>query len=270
MQKVQWKTTEKVSYLSLESWEEQGLSVAFSARYGGVSPEPYESLNLGLHVGDEQEKVLHNRKQLLGALDLELEHVVCCEQVHGNKVVSVDERHEGQGAFSYSTALKGIDGLVTQSPGLVLMSYYADCIPLFFFDPVKRVIGLAHAGWKGTMLKIGLNTVTLMQAQYGSKAEDIQVFIGPGIGECCFEIQADLKKKVDTAFPRFHDIIKKSDDRYFWDLKNTNSQMLREAGIKEKHIICSQICTCCDPHFYSYRRECGQTGRMAAVLALRC
>lgn len=266
---AEWKRKDDLLYISIPAWEEKGVCAAFSSRQGGKSAVPYDSLNLGLHVGDQHETVLSNRQRFLHALELELDDVVCCQQVHGSQVAVVGDHHRGLGAYTLSTALADYDAMITKSPGLVLMSFYADCIPIFFFDPIKQVIGLAHAGWKGTMAHIAAETVRSMKREFQVDPADIQVFIGPGIDQCCFEIKDDLKAKVQREFTAVHDIIIKDERGYFWDLKATNRKTLLSEGILPQHILSSKLCTRCEPRFYSYRRDLGNTGRMGAVLALR-
>lgn len=266
---AEWQKKDDLLYLNIPVWEEEGVCAAFSSRQGGKSAVPYDSLNLGLHVGDQAETVISNRQRFLHALQLDLDNVVCCQQVHGNQVAVVGDRHRGLGAYTLSTALADYDAMITKSPGLVLMSFYADCIPMFFFDPRQRVIGLAHAGWKGTMSRIAAAMVLSLKSEFGTDPADIQVFIGPGIDKCCFQIKEDLKAKVQREFTAVHDIIKKDERGYFWDLKATNRKILLDEGILPRHISSSKLCTGCEARFFSYRREGGITGRMGAVLALR-
>lgn len=261
-----------VEYITIPSWLERGVDVAVSTRTGGVSEVPFKSLNLGLHVGDQPDAVLENRRRLMSVFDQDLQSMICCQQIHGNQVIRVDESFRGRGAFDYTDSIAGYDGMITNQSGLYLVTYYADCLPVLFFDPIKRAIGMAHSGWKGTMGKIVVNTIKAMQREFGSSAGDMEVFMGPAIGKCCFEIQPDLANKVKIEFNRLNNIIfiGKNDDIYTWDLQNTNRQLLIENGINPVNITICDICTASNiDRFFSYRRERGQTGRMAALLGLK-
>lgn len=270
MQKWTWKEKNGIKYITVPSWEERGVNIAFSARYGGYSSNPFATLNLGLHVKDDPELVMKNRQKLMGIFNSEIDSMVCCQQVHGNRVVKVDRQDRGYGSCSLDTCLAGSDGMVTAATGIYLTTFYADCIPIFLFDPVKKCIGLAHSGWKGTMGRIGVKAVMAMQQNFGSCPDNIEIFIGPGIGPCCFEIQPDLVAKVKRKFKEFHDIIKKAGNAYTWDLPGTIEQMLGAGGVKMENIINCRLCTVCHHDiFYSYRKEQGMTGRMGAVIGLR-
>jgi hypothetical protein len=267
-----WKYENRfeIPFITLPQWRELGINIAFSTRYGGISDDPFHSLNMGLHVGDKKENVIENRKRFLQVFDGDLYNMVCCQQVHGNQVAAVDKYHLGRGAWEYNTALKGFDAMICNTPGIFLVSFYADCLPIYFFDPVKMVIGIAHSGWKGTIGRIACHTVEKMNREYGSIPENIQVFIGPGIGQCCFEIQPELIAKVNDEFSSIDDIIKKDEKGYRWNLQNTNQQILIQAGVKAENILICDICTSCNiKMFYSYRREKGNTGRMGALIGLR-
>ncbi|MGI5920706.1 MAG: peptidoglycan editing factor PgeF [Syntrophomonadaceae bacterium] len=262
----------EIKYITIPEWLNRGVDIAFSTRRGGVSRTPFNSLNLGLHVGDQEEAVLQNRRLLLSIFGQKLSQMVCIEQVHGNKVIRIQQAHKGRGAFKYLDAIPGYDSMITNEPGIYLTSFYADCLPVCFFDPVKLVIGMAHSGWKGTMGRIVISTVEAMQREYGCLPEDMEVFMGPAIGRCCFEIQSDLAHKVMEEFNSLNDIIFRSnnDDKYRWDLRTTNRQLLTSWGINPAKILDCDICTACNTDkFFSYRREQGQTGRMGVLLALR-
>lgn len=266
----QWNRKNEVNYISIPEWEREGVKIAFTARHGGVSPFPYHSFNLAYHVGDEAESVLENRCRLTSLLETGLDEWVSGQQVHGSRIEVVDRRHAGRGARSYDSALPDCDAMVTAAPGLILAAFYADCIPVFLFDPVKRLVAVVHSGWKGTMAAIAPATIEVMTTTFGSNPEDVRAFIGPGIGSCCFRIQADLALKVESVFARFNGIIDSDEKGYTWDLKASNYLLLEEAGLKASHIIDCGLCTSCHSEtFFSYRKEQGNTGRMAAVIALQ-
>lgn len=258
------------TFLSLEHWQQAGVDMAFSTRWGGFSEAPFASCNLGLHVGDAADKVLRNRQRFLQIFQADLGQAVCCQQVHGDRVAAVGKAQLGQGAFIYEQSLLGYDAMITNEPGVFLLAFYADCLPVYLFDPVHRAIGLAHSGWKGTMDCIASKTLYAMKESYNSCSEDIYAAIGPGIGSCCFQISEDLAEKVDLCFSDFHDIIKRKETSgIYWDLADTIRQTLTRQGVHPARISSAGICTACHPeNFFSYRREQGKTGRMGALLAL--
>ncbi len=265
------QTNEKIDYITVPQWRSQGVVQAFSIRKGGVSQGIYASLNMGLHVGDLEQRVLENRIKLTESFQATLADVVCCEQVHGSAVRVVNGLDKGKGALRLDEAIPGYDAMITSNPGIYLMTFYADCVPVYYFDPVHRSIGLAHCGWKGTMGKIAQKTLEAMQTNFNSEASQVQVFIGPGIGPCCFEIKPDLAAKVYEEFSGQSGIITSSDDgRFTWDLQRTNALVLEAMGVKSNNIIICSLCTACEPDlFFSYRRDAGATGRMAALIGLK-
>ncbi|MGI6420985.1 MAG: peptidoglycan editing factor PgeF [Syntrophomonadaceae bacterium] len=269
MDKWIWQNEQEIDYITIPHWREQGVIIAFTARQGGVSSPPYQSLNMALHVGDQAELVWANRKRLAGIWDLSLEQMVCCQQIHGSQVACVNSEMAGLGAKDYGTSIPGVDALTTDQTGIILATFYADCLPIFYFDPRQRVVGIAHSGWKGTMGRIAVKAVNTMVQVYGSKVEDLEVFIGPGIGPCCFQIQADLGQKVCAAFPEF-DVIMYRNSEIFWDLSLTNRKILEQIGIEPDKILECGLCTSCNTdRFFSYRRENGKTGRMMAAIGLQ-
>jgi len=270
LQKWRWEEEQGLRYITIPHWKEQGAIALFSSRMGGCSETPYNSLNLALHVGDDAERVLKNRRRFLGLWGCDAEQLVCCEQVHGNKVIVVGPEHAGCGSLSLATAIKDCDALVTSSPGLVLATFYADCIPLYFFDPGQKIIGLAHSGWKGTMQKIACACLEVMKEKCNTRIQDVEVFIGPGIGPCCFKISKELSGQVHQALAGFDRIIYEHEDCYTWDLRRTNRLILEQNGVKPDKIYDCQLCTSCHPgDFYSYRRDQGKTGRMGAFIFVR-
>lgn len=269
MEKWIWNEQNNIKYITLPEWKDLGAIAAFSSRWSGVSDLPFQSLNLGLHVGDDYKKVINNRKEFLKIFALQLENTVCCEQVHGTDVKIIDERYKGRGAYNYSDSISDHDALITDKTGICLMTFYADCLPLYFFDPFKKVIALAHSGWKGTMGKIAQQVLFSMQQSFNCAIEDIKVFIGPGIGKCCYSIQPELAEKVEEKFLGYSDIILYENQTIKWDLKNTNRQILLTAGIKSSNLTVCDLCTACNnDDFFSYRAEQGRTGRMAAIIVL--
>lgn len=269
MSSFTWEYKSGLKYITVPRWQSQGARVGFSARSGGVSREPYNSLNLALHVGDNYDDVIENRSRYLDLFALTLENMVCCEQIHGNAVAVVGKQERGQGAINQDDVLTGFDAMVCATPGIMLATFYADCVPIYFFDPRERAVAIAHSGWKGTMGRIASETLKVMQKQFGTSPRQVEAFIGPGIGRCCFEIDEELALRVKEEFVGLDGILNCSQNRYTWDLHLTNRLILQEIGVRPDNIIDCNLCTACNPEsFFSYRRDQGKTGRMAAVIAL--
>lgn len=265
-----WEKFEEVTYITIPAWAAQGVNIAFTSRLGGHSDPPYKSLNMGLHVGDQKETVIENRRKLIRAFSSDLRQLTCCQQVHSANVILVDRKMAGLGAEDLASALPDCDAMVCHTPGLILATFYADCFPVFFFAPKQRMVAVAHSGWKGTMGRIVRATLEKMQGACGSQPEDIEVLIGPGIESCCFNIAAELADLVKQEFPSFNDIIYEEPNRITWDLKSTICQTLIESGCPAGNISFCDLCTSCHPElFYSYRRENGNTGRMGAFIGLQ-
>lgn len=267
-----WYRWEADGLTFYKSWslEQTGLVThGFSARAGGVSEPPFESLNLGLHVGDKPEAVIENRRRCLLALSLEPEGLTTVEQVHGARVAVVGPSEVGAGAFDSGLALAGADAMVTNLPGVPLGAFYADCVPVFILDPVNKAIGLAHAGWKGTAAGVVASTLKAMTETYGSSPKDCFAAIGPAIGRCCYDVGRDTADAVWKACSDLRPLVRWSDDRWKVDLQLANWLILIGSGVPESSIgLCLRCASCHQEEFFSYRRD-GPTGRMAAILALR-
>ncbi len=241
----------------------------FTTRRSGVSAPPRDTFNLALHVDDDEQAVLENRKHLATALGFDPLAITAAEQVHGKEVAVVKAEDAGCGAVRFSECILGVDALITNAVGPVLALFYADCVPVFIVDPVNRAIGLAHAGWKGTALGISAEIIQAMQREYGTDPSKCLAAIGPGIGRCCYDVSHDVAERVLTASGDQRVIAKASQTTWRLDLKLANWFILRSTGIPESSIAMSDECTSCNSmDFFSYRRD-GQTGRMAAILALR-
>lgn len=262
----------KLQFFVFNHFEATGLVVhGFTTRNGGQSRDPYASLNTAFHVGDDLEKVRANRLIACRALEISAGELVAGKQVHGDKVAIVDEKDMGKGAFAYVDALPDTDALVTGSLKTPLSSYYADCVPIFLLDPVHKVIALAHAGWKGTVLKIGKKTVDRMGQVFGTDPAKCLAGIGPSIGPCCYEVDDRVTGPLQQEFSGYLDFVENiSPDRWRLNLWEANRRTLLEAGLLPENIETASICTCCQSEvFFSYRAEKGTTGRMAALIKLK-
>ncbi|MCK4259109.1 MAG: peptidoglycan editing factor PgeF [Halanaerobiales bacterium] len=261
---VEWMVFERLS-------KESGIVHGFSTRIGGVSQAPYDGLNLAFHVGDDLEDIIINRRRFLNVLGLWLEDLTAGEQVHSDKIRIVKREERGRGTFNYETAFSGTDGFITNEPGVVLSSYYADCVPLFIYDPVNKVVGLAHAGWKGTLMRIGARTIEKMTENFGTKGKDCLVGIGPSIGSCCYEVDERVIEPLRAEFSEWKElVVDKGSGRWNLNLWETNRQVFLNAGVSSENIEMSELCTSCNTDiFFSYRREGGITGRMASIITLK-
>lgn len=240
----------------------------FSTRLGGVSEGIFASLNLGHRRGDEAEKVRKNYELFCEATKTDVNSVVMANQVHGNTVKFVSTEHVKKDLLD-PTKFEA-DGLVTNTAGITLVVFSADCVPLLFHDPVRKVIAAVHAGWRGTALAIAAEGVRAMEA-LGCRVADIRCAIGPAIGKDCFETDEDVPEALraglgawtqDYCFPA-------GNGRFRVDLKGINGAILRRAGVLEEHLAVSADCTCCRHETYwSHRFTKGQRGSQAAAIRL--
>ena len=255
------------AFLHIDKWMNiaPDLTVGFTTRYGGVSKEPFHSNNLGLHVSDNREDVLQNRERLASSLCFPLENWVSGEQVHQSKVYVVSNDDRGSGSTFVESSLKGIDGLITCEKGILCTAFFADCVPLFFFDPKIRYIGIAHAGWKGTVGRIA-EEMTKKFVEVGANAEDILVAIGPCISNENYEVDNYVKERIPEAFQK-EVLTPLGNEHYLLDLKKLNVEILVQAGIFRSNIDVTNYCTFRDEDlFFSYRRDQGKTGRMLGFI----
>jgi YfiH family protein len=248
-----------------------GLVHAVSTRLGGVSTGHLATLNLSYSVRDDPAAVVENRQRLSAALGLALDDWVAASQVHGARVALVGEAERGCGAWQHTNALPETDALITARPGLLLTLRLADCAPIFLFDPAHHAVGLAHAGWRGTVANIAAATVQAMAAAFGSRPDELRVGIGPAIGPCCYEIGADVARQVQAALPWAADVLAEcAGGSLYLDLWEANRRALLAAGLRPEHIEVARLCAACHTaEFYSHRAERGRTGRFGAVIGLR-
>lgn len=258
--------------LHLRDWEQRfpGLVAGFTIRTGGHSRPPYDSFNMGLHVGDDPDRVVANRRLLADLLGMPFSAWSCAEQVHGNRVCQVVAG--GAGKESLDGVIAATDGLFTDQAGILLTSFYADCVPLYFLDPASKAIGLAHAGWKGTVSRIAAEMVESLVRQCQTRPEELLVAIGPSIGGCCYEVDERIMEQVIRCAGKWEEAVapSRNDGRYMLDLRRLNSAILVEAGVDPGRILSTEWCTSCRTDlFYSHRKEAGSrgaTGRMASFI----
>lgn len=242
------------------------LNAGFTTRHGGCGREPWNTLNTALHVGDNESDVAENRRRAAEAAGLDFAAWTCAEQVHGKEAFIVGRHAVGAGRLSREDAIMGKDALITDLPGVMLVMFYADCVPIWLVDPITRSVALAHAGWRGSVADVAGETVRTMQQAYGSNPADLHAAIGPSIRGCCYEVD----ERVARHIPKGSEALMRStsEGRWMLDLAKYNRQKLTEAGILAKNIEISLYCTSCRTDlFFSHRKERGSTGRMAAWIA---
>lgn len=246
------------------------LRHGFSTRKGGVSEGIYASMNLSFSVGDDPEKVRENYHRIGKALGMEDTRMVLSAQDHHTEIRTVTEADCGKGVYR-DRDYESVDGLITNTPEIPLVTHYADCVPLFFVDPKKRVIGLAHAGWRGTVARIGEKMVRRFEAEFGSDPKDLIAAIGPSIGPCSFEVDAPVAE----AFLALSDLEPKGfvrpmeNGKYMVDLWETNRRIMCAAGIPAEQITVTDLCTMCHPDvFFSHRATGGKRGGMGAFMMM--
>lgn len=259
-----------IKYKIFDGYED--IIHGFSTRKGGVSPAHLSSLNLSFSRGDREEFVMENHRRFAEACGYDYRKLVFSDQVHTTEIYQVTAEDAGKGITKVSD-IKGIDGLVTNVPGIPLITFYADCVPLYFYDPVKKVVALAHSGWKGTVEKIGTKMIKKMTEIYGSNPEDIICAIGPSICQDCYEISKDVADKFKDEFKPENNkemMIDKGNDKYQLDLHKACKYNFLEAGVLEKNIAMPDLCTCCNADLlFSHRKSRGMRGNLAAVIMLK-
>lgn len=264
---------EGVTFLTYPAFEEMPEIVhGFSTRLGGVSEGIYSSMNLSFTRGDKDEAVKENYRRIAAAIGFEMESIVTSDQTHTANVRRITEEDRGNG-ITKPRPYKDVDGMITNVPGIVLATFYADCVPLYFVDPVHKTIGLSHSGWRGTVAKIGKVTVEKMREEYGTKPEEIYAAVGPSICQDCYEVSEDVAEEFRHAFcPKYWDALfyKKENGKYQLNLWEANRIVFLEAGIPEDHISMPNLCTCCNPEFlFSHRASKGKRGNLGAFLGIR-
>lgn len=243
----------------------------FTTREGGASEGIFSELNLSFTRGDEEAAVAENYRRLAYAFNTTPDNFVCSDQTHTVNVMRVDDSHRGIGV-TREKPYTDIDGLITNVPGIVLSTFYADCVPLFFVDPVNKAIGLSHSGWRGTVNRMGLHTIEAMSREFGTKAKDIVAAVGPSICQDCYEISEDVADEFKKAFAGHESeiLVDKGNGKYQLDLWKSNGIVLKDAGVCEENIAITNICTCCNPKLlFSHRASQGKRGNLGAFMVLR-
>lgn len=261
-----------IEYLTFPALEETGIvKHLFSTRIGGVSEGIFASMNLSYTRGDKKEAVDENFRRIAQILDGDISDFVLSDQTHTVNVRKVTEEDRGKGIVCEKD-YRDVDGLITDMKGIILATFYADCVPLFLVDKKHHAIGLSHSGWKGTVGRMGAHTLCAMKEAYGTKPEDVVAGIGPSICRGCYEVGTDVADVFAKEFPGkiLPEILyEKGNGKYFLDLWRANYFVLYMAGVPENQISVTDICTCCNPEYlFSHRASQGKRGNLGAFLGL--
>ena len=244
------------------------LTHFISTRNGGASHFPYESLNIGLAVGDEPEKVMENRKRVAENAGFSIQTGILPQLTHGNHVAVVGKADAGKGFAYPEKIVTDTDALITQDCGILLIVTLADCTPIFLYDPEHKAIGIAHSGWKGTIGKITTKILTAMTHHYGTNPQRVRAAIGVTIGGCCYEVSESLAALFEQAFGASV-VSRNANSLPHLSLTEANRIQLIQAGIPETQIETTDTCTACNVHrFFSHRKENEITGRFCAGIGL--
>jgi len=235
----------------------------FTTRQGGVSSGIFDSLNIGRHRGDSDENIDRNFERLAEAMDIETDGLVLARQTHSDivrRVIKADHRTLDHRDYPEC------DALITNDPGCGLVIFTADCTPILLWDPITGAVGAAHAGWRGTVARIGSKTVQAMMEAFGCRPEDIYAAIGPNIGQCCFQTDEDVPQAMRASFgSEAEPFIRFDGEKYYSDLKRLNALDLRRAGVRQIEV--SEACTMCEhQRFWSHRYTKGERGSQGAVI----
>jgi YfiH family protein len=263
---MQMKRVGKIQYLEPIFAGDKYTVQGFTTRHEGVSRAPYNSLNLGINTLDQEYNVEGNRNLLARAFDTSPDKLVTVQQVHGTDILVIDEPNDD---VSHFLGIES-DAIITNQPGIMIGVCVADCVPILLHDAEKRVIAVVHAGWQGTAGKLVAKTVAGMKTLFGSQPEHIQAAIGPCIGQCCYEVDAPVKKVFEQNGFDWSCYTKQKEGLHWsLDLAAANRDLLIHNGVPEAHIHRADMCVCCQRDlFFSYRRDGGETGRQMGFIML--
>lgn len=264
------RSGQPLEYLTFPLLEGTGaVNHLFTTRMGGVSEGEFSSMNFSIERGDRRENVLENYGRIARVLGCRTEDMVASHQTHTTNIRLMTSADKGKGILC-PRDYADVDGMVTDEEELVLVAFYADCVPLYFVDPVRRAIGLAHSGWKGTAGRMGERMVRAMEERFGSRPEDLYAAIGPSICRDCYEVSEDVAERFMGMLGADVAVQGKVPGKYQLDLWLANELILRQAGLAPSHIAVTDICTCHNrDYLFSHRASGGRRGNMAAFLSLK-
>ncbi len=263
----------EVPYLSFKALErEEGIVNGFSTRMGGASTGKFATMNFSYSREDDPANVLENYTRMARALGAERDKMVVSWQTHTTNVRLVTEEDMGKGVIR-DRDYRDVDGLICNIPGITLVTFYADCVPLYFVDRKRRAVGLSHSGWRGTVKRMGKVTLDNMKEAYGTKPEDVLCCIGPSICQDCFEVGGEVIEEFKLEFhPSYWPELYygKENGKYQLNLWKANEIIFEEAGVLKKQIQTTDICTHCNPKYlFSHRTFGNERGNLAAFLCLK-
>ena len=262
-----------LEYLTFPILSETGMvNHLFTTRFGGVSKGIYASMNLSYTRGDIKEAVDENFRRITAVFDSSPKNIVCSDQTHTTNIRLVTKNDCGKGVI-YPKDYSDIDGLITNEPEIILATFYADCVPLYFVDTEHHAIGLSHSGWRGTVEKMGECTLKAMKDAFGTRPQAVKAAIGPSICQDCYEVSQDVAERFMNLFtdcPSEILVQGKEKGKYQLNLWEANRKILLDAGIYPENIAVTDICTCCNPNYlFSHRASQGKRGNLAAMIELR-
>lgn len=263
----------ELEYLTFPLLEETGMvRHLFSTRLGGISEGIYASMNLSYTRGDRKEAVDENYRRIAGVLGCQAGDIVCSDQTHTTNLKTVGREDGGKG-ITRPRDYHDVDGLLTNEPGIVLATFYADCVPLYFVDTKRRAIALAHSGWRGTVARMGRCVVEKMKEVYGTDPADVAAAVGPSICQACYEVSEDVAEAFKEEFRKPGQeqeiLLSKGGGKYQLDLWRANEIVLTEAGILSSRIQVTDLCTCHNSaYLFSHRASQGRRGNLGAFLGL--
>ncbi len=270
---VKRNRTGELEYLTFPLLEQTGIvRHLFSTRLGGASEGIYSTMNLSYTRGDEKEAVDENFRRIAEVLGCSLGDIVCSDQTHTVNLRVVGKQDGGKGIL-VPRDYTDIDGLLTDEPGVMLATFYADCVPLYFVDTRKKAVALAHSGWRGTVGRMGMCVVDKMRETYGTDPSDIVAAVGPSICQACYEVSEDVADAFAAEFYKSgqtDEILEsKGGGKYRLDLWRANEIVLQEAGIPAGQIQVTDLCTCHNSEYlFSHRASQGKRGNLGAFLGL--
>ena len=270
---MQIATYGEIVYLTFPLLEKTGLvKHGFSTRMGGVSEGIFSSMNLSFYRGDKEECVYENFQRMAEALGTRTEHMVFSDQTHTTNERVVTKEDQGKGIHR-PLDYQDIDGLVTNEREIMLVTVYADCVPVYLVDTKHKAIGLCHSGWRGTVGKISQETLRVMKESFQTEAEDVMAAIGPSICQDCYEVSEDVVLEMEKSFGREcmgELAYAKENGKYQLNLLRANELALLQAGVPKQQIQTTDICTCCNSRYlFSHRATAGRRGNLAAFLELK-
>ncbi|MBR5799370.1 MAG: peptidoglycan editing factor PgeF [Lachnospiraceae bacterium] len=276
---------QETEYLTFPGLDATGLvNHLFSTRKGGVSTGIYESMNLSYSRGDDKALVDENYRRIASVFGETMDKIVLSDQTHTTNIRLVTKEDCGKGITGCKD-YQDVDGMITNEPGIILATLYADCVPLYFVDTKNKAIGLSHSGWKGTVGRIGKATLDAMKEAFGTNPVDVHCAIGPSICKDCYEVSGDVALQFKREFAKQAEQIvtpispviemgkeqeQLQEDKYLLDLWQANKIVLMEAGVLKENIEVTDLCTCCNSSYlFSHRASKGKRGNLGAFLELR-